>query len=60
VKRNLELVSVIDSVSVERVLPRTLKIRVTERDPIRRLTCRARTARTALQFPFFNWTRTAW
>ena len=34
VKRNLELVSVIDSVSVERVLPRTLKIRVTEREPI--------------------------
>jgi len=34
VKRNLEMVSMIDSVSVERVLPRTLKIRVTERDPI--------------------------
>lgn len=34
VKRNLELVSAIDSVSVERVLPRTLKIRVKERDPI--------------------------
>jgi cell division protein FtsQ len=34
VKRNLELVSAIDSVSVERVLPRTLKIRVTEREPI--------------------------
>ena len=34
VKRNLELVSLIDSVSVERVLPRTLRIRVTERDPI--------------------------
>jgi hypothetical protein len=34
VKRNLELESVIDSVSVERVLPRTLKIRVTERKPI--------------------------
>src|ERR1035437_1580880 len=34
VKRNLEMWSVIDSVSVERVLPRTLKIRVTERDPI--------------------------
>ncbi len=34
VKRNLELVSVIDSVSVERVLPSTLKVRVTERDPI--------------------------
>lgn len=34
VKRNLELVSTIDSVSIERVLPRTLKIRVTERQPI--------------------------
>ena len=34
VKRNLELVSAIDSVSVERVLPQTLKIRVTERTPI--------------------------
>ncbi len=34
VKRSLELVSAEDSVSVERVLPRTLKIRVTERDPI--------------------------
>lgn len=34
VKQNLEQVPMIDSVSVERVLPRTLKIRVTERDPI--------------------------
>src|SRR5208283_5286795 len=34
VKRNLELVSTIGSVSVERVLPRTLKINVTERDPV--------------------------
>jgi cell division septal protein FtsQ len=34
VERNLELVSAIQSVSVERVLPRTLKIRVTEREPI--------------------------
>jgi cell division septal protein FtsQ len=34
VKRNLELVSAIDSVSVERILPRTLKIRVTEREPV--------------------------
>jgi cell division protein FtsQ len=34
VKRNLELVSVIDSVSVERVLPHTLRVRVTERQPI--------------------------
>ena len=34
VKRNLELVSTIGSVSVERVLPHTLKIGVTERDPV--------------------------
>jgi len=34
VKRNLELVSTIGSVSIERVLPRTLKISVTERDPV--------------------------
>lgn len=34
VKRNLEMVSLIDSVSVERVLPRTLRIRVAERKPI--------------------------
>jgi cell division septal protein FtsQ len=34
VKRNLELSSDVSSVSVERVLPRTLRIRVTERRPI--------------------------
>jgi len=34
IKRNLELVPLIQSVSVERVLPRTLRIRVTEREPI--------------------------
>jgi cell division protein FtsQ len=34
VKRNLELQPLIDFVSIERVLPGTLKIRVTERDPI--------------------------
>lgn len=34
VKRNLELVSTIGSVSVERVLPSTLRIRVTERQPV--------------------------
>jgi cell division septal protein FtsQ len=34
VKRNLELVPAVESVSVERVLPRTLKIHVAERQPI--------------------------
>lgn len=34
VKRNLELVSAVDTVSVERALPHTLRIRVTERVPV--------------------------
>lgn len=34
VKRNLELVSTVDSVSIQRVLPQTLKIRITERVPV--------------------------
>jgi cell division septal protein FtsQ len=34
IKRNLELVPAIESVSIERILPRTLKIEVTERQPI--------------------------
>jgi hypothetical protein len=34
VKRDLELVSLVESVSVERILPRTLRIRVVEREPV--------------------------
>jgi cell division protein FtsQ len=34
VKRDLELVPLIQSISVERILPRTLRIRVIEREPI--------------------------
>jgi hypothetical protein len=34
VKRNLEMISAVDSVSVERILPHTLKIRVVEREAI--------------------------
>src|SRR6266481_295325 len=34
VKRNLELVPFIQSVSVERILPRALRIRVCEREPV--------------------------
>jgi cell division protein FtsQ len=34
VKRDLELIPMVQSVSVERVLPHTLRIRVTEREPI--------------------------
>jgi cell division septal protein FtsQ len=34
VKRDLELVPLVQSVSVERILPRTLRIRVVEREPL--------------------------
>jgi cell division septal protein FtsQ len=37
VKRDLELVPAIESVSVERILPRGLRIRVVEREPIARV-----------------------
>ena len=37
VKRDLELVPLVRSVSVERILPRGLRIRVTEREPIARI-----------------------
>jgi hypothetical protein len=37
VKRNLELASIIKSAYVERVLPRTLRIRVSEREPVARI-----------------------
>jgi cell division protein FtsQ len=34
VKRNLEMIPTVASVSIERILPRTLRIRVTERKPV--------------------------
>jgi cell division septal protein FtsQ len=34
VKRDLEMVPALETVSVERVLPRTLRLRVTEREPV--------------------------
>ena len=43
VKRDLELVSMIKSVAVERVLPHTLRLRVTERDPVAQVRYQVRT-----------------
>src|SRR6185369_15970004 len=37
VRRNLELVSMIQTVSLEKVLPRTLRLRVVEREPLAQL-----------------------
>ena len=43
VKRDLEMQAMIESVSVERILPGTLRLRVTEREPVAQVTvpCRA-------------------
>ncbi len=50
VKRNLELQPLIDSVSVERILPQTLRIRVTEREPVAQVNVPHRDARGGLEW----------
>jgi hypothetical protein len=54
VKRNLELVSMIDSVSVERVLPRTLRIQVTEREPVAQVNVPSADAAGKIQVTVFE------
>jgi cell division septal protein FtsQ len=54
VERNLELVSAIQSVSVERVLPRTLKIRVTEREPIAQVNVPCADSRNGISVSVFQ------
>lgn len=54
VKRNLELVAVIDSVSVERILPNTLKIRVTERTPVAQVNVPCADARGGIAVTVFQ------
>jgi cell division septal protein FtsQ len=44
VKRDLELVPLIQSATVERVLPRTLRLRIVEREPIAQVVTMQRTA----------------
>ncbi|TAL00358.1 MAG: FtsQ-type POTRA domain-containing protein [Verrucomicrobia bacterium] len=49
VKRDLELVSSVNTVSVERVLPRTLRLRVTEREPCAQVTVARKNARGVME-----------
>ncbi len=53
VKRDLELVPLIESVSIERVLPATLRIRVTEREPVAQLNVPRPDGRGGLQIELF-------
>lgn len=54
VRRNLELVSMIQSVSLEKVLPHTLRIRVVERDPLAQLNVARPTASGTIELvPFY-------
>jgi len=54
VKRNLELVSMLDSVSVERILPQTLKIRVAERTPVAQIDVPHMDSTGGLEFSVFE------
>jgi hypothetical protein len=54
VKRNLELVPLIRSVSVERVLPHALRIRVIEREPIAQINIPRSTATGVVDFVVFH------
>jgi hypothetical protein len=54
VRRNLELVSIIESVSIEKILPHTLRLRVTEREPVAELNIpRARSNGGFEMVPFY-------
>jgi cell division septal protein FtsQ len=55
VKRDLELVSVIQAASVERVLPHTLRLRITEREPLAQMNVRwQRPGSTTLETAVFQ------
>jgi cell division septal protein FtsQ len=53
VKRDLELVPLIGSVSVERILPQTLRIRVTEREPVAQVNVQRRSSRGSVETAVF-------
>jgi len=54
VKRDLELVPLIQSAAVERVLPRTLRIRVTEREPVAQVYAPQARANGAYELTMFH------
>ena len=61
VKRDLELVPVIQSASVERILPHTLRIRVAEREPIAQVNVlRPAAERRPRSWRSTSWTPTGW
>jgi cell division septal protein FtsQ len=57
VRRNLLLVSMIQGVSVEKVLPRTLRIRVIEREPLAQLNVARARLNGGINWFLFIWMR---
>jgi hypothetical protein len=53
IKRDLEMVPLIQSVSVERILPHTLRIRIVEREPIAQINFPKPGSNSALEFSVF-------
>jgi hypothetical protein len=60
VKRNLELAPLIKSVSVERVLPHTLRIRVVEREPIAQINIPRSPSTGGVDFVVFHLDSEGW
>jgi len=54
VKRDLEMVPLIDTVSVERVLPRTLRVRVTEREAVAQVNVPRTSPRGGIEVAVFH------
>lgn len=54
VKRDLEMVPMVATVSVERILPRTLRIRVTEREPVAQVAVMRSNGRGGLETAVFH------
>ena len=60
VRRDLELVPLVQSVSVERVLPHTLRIRITEREPIAQVNVPRLRRAGGLELSVYHLDRNGW
>ena len=57
VKRDLEMIPLVQFVSVERILPHTLRICITEREPVAQATVPGRVRAAGWRWSYIIWTR---
>ncbi len=60
VKRDLELIPLVQSVSVERILPHTLRVRITEREPIAQVNVPRLRSEDGLEFSVYQLDADGW